>query len=195
MSRIRQRKQKPKHFRAPKEGDLYLDAVSRADTEQIEAYLERSGRPEYADCKGQTALHVAIRHKHPVILAALIRLFDNNQIDQRDMYGLSARKVAEELHDDKSVQIINNYLYALQTSPYVNKSYSFKKRDKKRASIKNNVRNEENLWNMMYLPEKKLSVKRSPIIYRSENKKQVYVQEKKTRKKAKAYPLIVQHNK
>jgi ankyrin repeat protein len=201
MSRIRQRKQKVRHFREPNAGDMYLDAVSCGDAAVIEDYLDRNGRPEYADCKGQTALHIAVRHGHHSMLTALIRHFNSNQIDQRDMYGLSARKVAESLGDDEAEEIINNYLYELQTSPYVNKSYSFKKRAKKEslksASIKKGSLKSAspNVWNMMYLPEKKESIKRSPIVYRNENKKQVYVQEKKTRKRAKVQPIIVQQNK
>lgn len=195
MSRIRQRKQKVRHFREPKAGDLFLDAVSRGDTAAIEDYLDRNGRPEYADCKGQTALHIAIRHGHHDILAALIRHFNSNQIDQRDQFGLSARGVAELLGDKRGVQIINNYLYELQTSPYVNKSYSFKKRVKKASPKKASIKKgSPNVWNMMYLPEKKESIKRSPIVYRNENKKQVYVQEKKTRKRAKVHPIIVQRS-
>ena len=63
MSIIRQQKQKIRHFREPKPGDVYLDAVSRGDTAAIEDYLNRRGRPEYTDCKGQTALHIAIQHQ------------------------------------------------------------------------------------------------------------------------------------
>lgn len=200
MSIIRQRKQKIRHFREPKVGDRYLDAVSRGDVEAIQDYISRRGNPHYADCKGQTALHIAVRHQQYYVLENLVPFFDNNQIDQRNMFGLSARKVAEELHDDKAVQIINNYLYVLQTSPYVNKSYSFKKPAKrgtnrnKKASIKNKAKNEDMGWNMMYLPKKGPSISRSPIVYHSANKKVVAIQNKKTRK-TRVMPTIVQQNK
>ena len=205
MSIIRQRKQKIRHFREPKPGDVYLDAVSRGDTAAIEDYLNRRGRPEYTDCKGQTALHIAIQHQQYGILAHLIRLFDSGRLDQRDMFGLSARGVAQQLQDEKAVEIINNYLYELQTSPYVNKNYSFKKplkrtkkaslktlSDKKSLSNKKSL-SKNNSWNMMsYFPEKRPSIKRQPIVYRNENKKEVYVQEKqKTRKKVPR--ITVQH--
>jgi ankyrin repeat protein len=191
MSIIRQRKQKIRHFREPKPGDVYLDAVSCGDTAAIEDYLNRRGRPEYTDCKGQTALHIAIKYQHYGILTHLIRLFDSEQIDQRDMYGLSPRQLAEKLGDNKAAEIIRNYLSILQVSPYVNKNYSFKKPVKrtKKASLKtlSNKKSlsKNNSWNMMsYFPEKRPSVKRQPIIYRNENKKEVYVQEKrKTHKK------------
>ena len=193
MSRIRQRKQRVKHFREPKEGDKFLNAVALGEEKEVEDYLERGGSPHWTDCRGQTAMHVAAQYKQNKILEMLLPFFDDEQLNQRDMYGRAAWKVAYFFSNGRGMDLLENRPVNV-LNPRMYKSYSFKQKGNitKKASKKMKVINETNPmldWNM---PQKKSSVIRSPIVYRSANRKAVFIADKRAKgaQKAQVAPAI-----
>jgi len=187
MSRIRQRKQKVKHFREPKEGDLFLNAVALGEEKEVEDYLERGGSPHWTDCRGQTAMHVAAQYKQNKILERLLPFFDDEQLNQRDMYGRAAWKVAYFFSNGRGMHLLENRPVNTM-NPRMYKSYSFKQKVNKAKKANQTMKADKaniQQWNMpSYLPQKKSSVIRSPIVYRSANKKQVFIADKRFLKKS-----------
>lgn len=182
MSRIRQRKQRVKHFREPKEGDKFLNAVALGEEKEVEDYLERGGSPHWTDCRGQTAMHVAAQYKQNKILERLLPFFDDEQLNQRDMYGRAAWKVAYFFSNGRGMHLLENRPVNV-LNPRMYKSYSFKQKANVTKKAKKDDKANTQQWNMSsYLPQKKSSVIRSPIVYRSANRKPVFIADKRAQK-------------
>ena len=159
-----------------------MNAVALGEEKEVEDYLERGGSPHWTDCRGQTAMHVAAQYKQNKILEMLLPFFDDEQLNQRDMYGRAAWKVAYFFSNGRGMDLLENRPVNV-LNPRMYKSYSFKQKGNitKKASKKMKIINETNPmldWNM---PQKKSSVIRSPIVYRSANRKTVFIADKRAK--------------
>ena len=114
-----------KKFKRPTKGDLYLDDVATGREAAIEDYLDDGGDPKVRNCKGETALHVAVAHKQNDILERLLPYFTEADLDMRDMYGLPVHMVAVKYNNKRAESIIAKYYKSIKTHPYRFRNYSF----------------------------------------------------------------------
>jgi hypothetical protein len=127
---------KQKRFREPTNEDMFLNAVASGRVEDVESYLNSGGDPHVTNCKGQTAIHLAASHHRYPILEMLLRYYDEDQLDARDMYGLTPFITAIKHQNSKATKIIADYWESVRTKPYKFKPYSFNTSDNKNRSVK-----------------------------------------------------------
>lgn len=114
---------------------MFLDYVATGRIDLVEEYLDNGGNPKVHNCKGETALHIAVANKQNDILEIVLPYFTEDELDIRDMYGLPAHITAIKYGNENGGRIINMYYKMIKTKPYMFKNYSFV----------NNVSN-ENVW-------------------------------------------------
>jgi ankyrin repeat protein len=209
---------KQRKFKAPKDGEMFLDYVATGRADLVEEYLDKGGNPKVKNCKGETALHIAVAHHQNDILARLLPYFSEEEMDLRNMYGLPVYITAVKYGNEQGAELINKYFKSIKTKPYRFKNYSFKKSIKraKNNNFKNLVnqisesnsnpviypnnqtKNIINLWS--YIPKRQSFTNKSKFIptYNNKNTKVLIMNNKKDKKrrtKKKSNYYITQINK
>lgn len=116
---MRQRNQ-TKKFKKPSLGDMYLDAISKGDTEFVEQYLDGGNDALYRDCLGRTGLHVAAAHNQQAIVNLILPYFTAKDINIRNSFG----RPASELNNRIGKTIQEHYKRMFKRT-YKHKPYSF----------------------------------------------------------------------
>ena len=148
-------------FKKPTKEDMFLDYVATGRRDLVEEYLDNNGSPKVRNCKGETALHIAVANNKNDILEILLPYFIEDELDIRDMYGLPAHITAIKYGNEAGAKIISSYHKLIRTKPYMFKNYSFASDNAKPLSNNAKFRNILN----------KLSPSnKNPIIYPSENR-------------------------
>ncbi len=114
-----------KKFRKPTDTDMFLDYVATGRDDLVEDYLDKGGNPKVTNCKGESALHLAVAHHQNKILEIILPYFTENDLDQRDQYGLPAHITAIKYGNDYGSHLISEYHKLIKTKPYKFKDYSF----------------------------------------------------------------------
>lgn len=114
-----------KRFKKPTAEDMFLDFVASGRADLIEDYLDNGGDPKVTNCKGETALHIAVAHKRNDILERLLPFFSEEELDTRDMYGLPPHITAIKHGNEQGAHIINEFSKLIKTKPYKFRNYEF----------------------------------------------------------------------
>lgn len=197
-----------KKFKKPTDADMFLDHIATGRIDLVEEYLDNNGSVKKRNCKGETALHIAVAHHQNDILERILPYFTENELDIRDMYGLPAHITAIKYGNDYGARLLSNYYRMIKTKPYKFKNYSFLKNKNSLQEIINKISisnknpiiypNQPNKsFNLMsYMPTKP-NKNKSPVVlsYNNKNtKKFVFNNKKKTRKTKKKPQITITRN-
>jgi hypothetical protein len=114
-----------KRFKNPTKADMFLDYIATGREDLVEDYLDKGGDPKVRNCKGETALHIAVAHNENKILERILPYFNDEEIDIRDMYGLPAYMTAIKHGNEYGTQLLSQYHKIIRTKPYRFKNYNF----------------------------------------------------------------------
>lgn len=204
---VTRRRKTVKKFKKPTNGDMFLDYIATGRTDLVEDYLDNGGDVKVRNCKGETALHIAVAHHQNEILERLLPYFNEDEMDIRDMYGLPAHFTAIKHGNEYGAQLLSQYHKMIRTKPYKFKNYSFAKsikKGKKQSSfqkILNQVSNSNqnpvvypnqnretvNIWS--YIPTRP-NKNKSPVVstYNNKNTKKLIFNNKKKGTRTKKKP-------
>jgi ankyrin repeat protein len=157
---VTRRRKTIKRFKKPTTSDMFLDYVATGRDDLIEDYLDKGGDVKVRNCKGETALHIAVAHNQNDILARLLPYFNEDELDIRDMYGLPVHITAIKYGNDRGSKLISDYYKSIKTKSYRFKNYNFKNSIRK-ATKKNNFKN---------IIKQLSESNKNPVIYPNQNR-------------------------
>lgn len=186
------RRKTQKKFKKPTDGDMFLDAIATGRLDLVEDYLDNNGSVKVRNCKGETALHIAAAHNQNKILECILPYFNEDELDIRDMYGLSPHMTAIKHGNEYGAHLLSQYRKMIRTKPYRFKNYSF-----------NNSLNNINISIQRILNERALTLReleasnKNPIVYPNQSRKTVniwsYLPRLNNKNKNKS-PLVLSYN-
>jgi ankyrin repeat protein len=128
---VTRRRKTVKKFKKPSDGDMFLNYIATGQQDLVEDYLERGGDVKVRNCKGETALHIAVAYNQNDILERLLPYFNEDELDIRDMYGLPPHMTAIKHGNEYGAILLSQYHKMIKTKPYKFKNYSFARSIKK----------------------------------------------------------------
>jgi ankyrin repeat protein len=124
-----------KKFRKPTNTEMFLDYVASGREDLVDDYLDNGGDPKVVNCKGESALHLAVAHHRNKILERILPYFTEDELDQRDQYGLPAHMVAIKYGNEYGAKLLSEYHKLIKTKPYKFKNYSFENNSYKNDNL------------------------------------------------------------